>query len=571
MASYRCRCALASAFLLAGLLAWPQTASATSSGAGSFGAELRSTIGDVSDLIGMAVRRDHSRSEVRQIEHALDELMRVLEHHRPRHGSFGRGMHHSNHHASNGQPGQHGRGGFKAGVRSAMGDIADLIGMEARQHGSRSEVRHLESALNDLMRVLDQPGKHHGKFAHGASHSHWNIHIHGAHQKHGSNHDAKSGSHVSKVGQGARTLAPGGKSEPQTMMKQAAKGAGHAGGSKSGPGAGMACCCAKSHAGGPKSAQVKSNAADATRRPQAKQGRGSQQQGVHKPMDSKSPRPQLAGNGPGGSVGKKSPTVAGKHAGSNKTGPGKASMCGVAKQNTGPPTGAKNANVKHGNGASSKLGQAKQGQGSQQHCMNKPSGNRTPQTIAKNSPGSSVGKKIGGAPNNAKSAPSNQVAGRPNGATKQGLGNLVGAKSAGRSHAKNAGPVLGAKTGNQALAKNAPAANKSGIAKQGLGNLVGNKSAVQNRPMTPAVAKNGAVTQHRPANVKTGQTGAPKLGQAKANQIGNNLGAKHAPAVAKNMPRQVQPTSMPNRGRVGNAANFNRNQVNLGGAPGRKK
>jgi hypothetical protein len=184
MRLYRYRCALVPALLCAGVLLTPQCASAQ----GMFNSSLQSTIHEMIDLIGKAVARDMPRGKVNLLDNALMDLVRVLEDRGPahhHHGHFAQGMHRASNNniapmqreQNHGNPTamstsgnqNHERGGFASGLRTAAHDVADLLGTAVAQNRSPADVRRLDEAFHDLMRVLEDRPSSHGRFAAGAN------------------------------------------------------------------------------------------------------------------------------------------------------------------------------------------------------------------------------------------------------------------------------------------------------------------------------------------------------------------------------------------------------------------
>jgi hypothetical protein len=79
---------------------------------------------------------------------------------------------------------------FRDGLKSAIGDVADLIKTDVNKNGSRREIRELDAALQDLLKVFEHQGQGHGHMHKGMHHHHH----HGHHHHHHHHHAVKSSS-----------------------------------------------------------------------------------------------------------------------------------------------------------------------------------------------------------------------------------------------------------------------------------------------------------------------------------------------------------------------------------------
>jgi hypothetical protein len=109
MTLLRYRCALAPTLLLAGVFALTRQAAAQ--------ADVTTAIQDVVQLIAKDVEQKRPRAEIRQLDHAVQNLLKALEHQSGGQGSFGHGAqhwgeHYHHHHA------HHQHGSFSSGMKT---------------------------------------------------------------------------------------------------------------------------------------------------------------------------------------------------------------------------------------------------------------------------------------------------------------------------------------------------------------------------------------------------------------------------------------------------------------------
>jgi hypothetical protein len=126
--------------LILGLIAWTQTASAES----KFRDGLKSAIGDVAGLIETDVNKGAPRGEIRSLDAALQDLLKVFEHEKRGHGHMHKGMHHHHHHHAHHD--KQGQGSFKNGMTmngnqktATPQAVGELAGKQANAVGAAKQ------------------------------------------------------------------------------------------------------------------------------------------------------------------------------------------------------------------------------------------------------------------------------------------------------------------------------------------------------------------------------------------------------------------------------------------------
>jgi hypothetical protein len=150
---------------------------------------------------------------------------------------------------------------FRNGLKSAIGDVAGLIKTDVNKNGSRREIRELDAALQDLLKVFEHQGNGHGHLHKGMHHHHHRHHHHHHNDfmgKEGQSSDRKQGQSSVKNGL-TQTKSTGKKSAPSVTATSQATGkqANAAATAKQGPKNGVTAASTRSASSNQKAAAVK--------------------------------------------------------------------------------------------------------------------------------------------------------------------------------------------------------------------------------------------------------------------------------------------------------------------------